>query len=58
MKFNDRFSAFLNGAGFYIVLLLAIAIIGVSGYFIYAAIMNDRPAETPAGQEVPLAQQP
>ena len=58
MKFNDRFSAFLNGAGFYIVLLLAIAIIGVSGYFIYAAIMNNRPAETPAGQEVPLTQQP
>lgn len=38
MKESGKISAFMNGAGFYIVLLLAIAAIGASGYFIYDAI--------------------
>ena len=61
MKLNDKVSAFLNGAGFYIVLLLAIAIIGASGYFIYSNLIGNR--DTPrdpaaASNEVPLSQQP
>ena len=44
---NKRISSFLNGAGFYIVLFLSIAIIGVSGYSIYHAIFPKEPAVPP-----------
>ncbi len=41
MKTSGKLSEFLNGAGFYIVLFLAVAIIGASGYFIYTTLFGD-----------------
>lgn len=58
MRTNDRLNAFLNGAGFYIVLLLTIAVIAASGYFIYSTIRSDEPAAPTADQELSLTQQP
>lgn len=45
MNGSGKLSAFLNGAGFYIVLFLAIAVIGASGYFIYDTIRGDAPQQ-------------
>ena len=39
--FLKRMGDFLEGKGFYIVLFLAIAIIGASGYFIYTTLFGD-----------------
>lgn len=45
MNGSGKLSTFLNGAGFYIVLFLAIAVIGASGYFIYDTIRGDAPRQ-------------
>ena len=56
MRPLEKLNAFLNGAGFYIVLFLAIAIIGASGYFIYQTLSgNHHTLNTPSvQQELPL----
>ena len=61
MKSSGKLNAFLNGAGFYIVLLLAIAVIGASGYFIYTTLSGNRDAQAdpaPAGNEAILSEEP
>lgn len=50
MKPSEKLSAFMNGAGFYIVLFLAIAIIGASGYFVYDTVFSERHHTTPPAQ--------
>jgi murein DD-endopeptidase MepM/ murein hydrolase activator NlpD len=55
---NKKINAFLNGAGFYIVLFLAIAAIGASGYFIYTTLSGSKTeTKTPEAQTV-LSEQP
>lgn len=41
MNSDNRMASFLNGAGFYIVLFLAVAVIAVSGYFIYRTLSGN-----------------
>lgn len=48
-SFFDRVSGFFAGKGFYIVLILCVAAIGVSGYFLLAETASDtRPVAGPA----------
>ena len=60
MKTSGKLSEFLNGAGFYIVLFLAIAIIGASGYFIYTTLFGDResPDASSSGGNAIVSEQP
>ena len=56
---SDKLNSFLNGAGFYIVLFLTLAVIGASGYFIWSTVSRDRaPQSEPAGQTTLLSEQP
>ena len=45
---TDRFSDFMAGKGFYIVLFLCVAAIGISGYYLFSTLGGDDPA-APAG---------
>ena len=49
--FLERFTQFVSGKGFYLVLLLCVAAIGVSGYFLMRSILGtgEEPAEAVAG---------
>ena len=42
--FHQRVGDFLEGKGFYIVLFLCVAAIGISGYFLFASLTRDEPA--------------
>lgn len=46
---SEKLNSFLNGAGFYIVLFLAVAVIGASGYFIYDTVSHNQGAQEAAG---------
>ena len=50
-SFLERVTQFVSGKGFYLVLLLCVAAIGVSGYFLMRSILNDgeSQAETVVG---------
>lgn len=58
MRTNDKLNAFLNGAGFYIVLLVTIAVIAASGYFIYTTVWGGEKAEPATDSEISLTEQP
>ena len=55
---SEKLNSFLNGAGFYIVLFLAIAVIGASGYFIFVPVSNNRNAQPSSGNQAVLSEQP
>lgn len=55
---SDKLNSFLNGAGFYIVLFLAIAIIGASGYFIYDTVSHNRDTQDSLANQAVLSEQP
>ncbi len=46
---SEKLNSFLNGAGFYIVLFLAVAVIGASGYFIYDTVSHNQGTQEAAG---------
>lgn len=48
MHKSGKLSSFLNGAGFYIVLFLAIVVIGASGYFVYKTVSGGQPVKSPS----------
>ena len=50
-NFLERVTQFVSGKGFYLVLLLCVAAIGVSGYFLMRSILGtgEEPAEAVAG---------
>lgn len=48
-SFYHRFSDFIEGKGFYIVLALCIAAIGVSGWFLYAGLTRGEEMDPVAG---------
>ena len=48
---RERVGAFLEGKGFYIVLFLCVAAIGISGYYLFSSIRSD------VGTDVPVAGQ-
>ena len=50
-NFLERVAQFVSGKGFYLVLLLCVAAIGVSGYFLMRSILGtgEEPAEAVAG---------
>ncbi len=63
--FSERFGDFMAGKGFYIVLFLCVAAIGISGYYLFASLTPDQdpgvavagPAEvtvTPAVKPTPV----
>lgn len=54
MHKSGKLTSFLNGAGFYIVLFLAIVIIGASGYFVYKTVSGGQ-AVTPPSADTSLA---
>ena len=46
---KDRVSDFMAGKGFYIVLLLCVAALGVSGYYLFSGLDgSDQPVAGPA----------
>ena len=47
-SFYHRFSDFIEGKGFYIVLALCIAAIGISGWFLFSTLTREEP-ERPVG---------
>ena len=55
---SEKLNSFLNGAGFYIVLFLAIAVIGASGYFIFDTVSNNRNAQPSSENQAVLSEQP
>ncbi len=57
MRSENRMASFLNGAGFYIVLFLAIAVIVISGYFIYRTLFGGAAPENQLPSEGQLSQQ-
>ena len=50
MNKTGKLNSFLNGAGFYIVLLLALLTIGALGYYIFSTVMKPAPT-LPSVQE-------
>lgn len=40
-KFTDRVDGFLEGKGFYILLFLCVAAVGISGYYLYRSAAED-----------------
>ena len=46
---TDRFSDFMAGKGFYIVLFLCVAAIGISGYYLFSTLGGGRPGR-PGGR--------
>ena len=55
---SEKLNSFLNGAGFYIVLFLTIAVIGASGYFIFDTVSNNRNAQPSSENQAVLSEQP
>ena len=55
---SEKLNSFLNGAGFYIVLFLTIAVIGASGYFIYSTVSGNRSTQTITETQPILSEQP
>lgn len=49
-SFYHRFSDFIEGKGFYIVLALCIAAIGVSGWFLFSSLTGEEPADPVGGK--------
>ena len=47
--FHQRFGDFIEGKGFYIVLLLCVAAIGVSAWFLYSSLTGGPEEDLPAG---------
>ena len=48
-SFLNKLGDFAMGKGFYIVLFLCIATIGISGYYLLKTVVNDTRATAPAG---------
>ena len=46
---TDRFGDFMAGKGFYIVLFLCVAAIGISGYYLFSTLGGNDPAATVGG---------
>ncbi|HWS41462.1 MAG TPA: M23 family peptidase, partial [Pseudoflavonifractor sp.] len=46
---TDRFGDFMAGKGFYIVLFLCVAAIGVSGYYLFSSLAGDGNTAAVAG---------
>ena len=46
---TDRFGDFMAGKGFYIVLFLCVAAIGISGYYLFSTLGGDDPAAPVGG---------
>lgn len=44
--FSERFGDFMAGKGFYIVLFLCVAAIGISGYYLFSSLTPDRDPDT------------
>ena len=55
---SEKLNSFLNGAGFYIVLFLAIAVIGASGYFIFDTVSQNRSTQPSSENQAVLSEQP
>ena len=56
-NFMERMSSFVLGKGFYIALTLCVAVIGVSGYYLYRGMGEDVPVQPSGGAasvEVPV----
>ena len=51
-NFKKRVSSFVLGKGFYIALTLCVAVIGVSGYYLYQSMTEDVPVKPSGGQAV------
>lgn len=49
-SFYHHFSDFIEGKGFYIVLVLCIAAIGVSGWFLFSSLNGEEPADPVGGK--------
>ena len=47
--FLKRMGDFLEGKGFYIVLFLCVAAIGISGYYLFSSLTPDEPDAPVAG---------
>ncbi len=45
--FSERFGDFMEGKGFYIVLFLCVAAIGISGYYLFATLSPEHDPGTP-----------
>ncbi|MBP1737589.1 MAG: putative peptidase [Oscillospiraceae bacterium] len=55
--FSEKLNDFIAGRGFYIVLILCVTIIGISGYYLYSALSNGAETVTAsAGTELTEAQ--
>ena len=52
--FKERIGDFMAGKGFYIVLLLCVAAIGISGYYLYTTFQNVAPVSGPVSVTVTL----
>ena len=54
-NFLERVTQFVSGKGFYLVLLLCVAAIGVSGYFLMRSILcpQRQPLGIPQGKPAP-----
>ena len=47
--FSERFGDFMAGKGFYIVLFLCVAAIGISGYYLFSSLTPDQDPSTAVG---------
>lgn len=50
--FKERLGDFMSGKGFYIVLLLCVAAIGISGYYLYTTFQTGTPVSAPVSVTV------
>lgn len=48
-SFYHRFSDFIEGRGFYIILALCVAAVGISGWFLYSSVTREREERPVAG---------
>lgn len=56
--FHQRFGDFIEGKGFYIVLLLCVAAVGVSAWFLISSLIGGPEEEVPAGGQAQITVTP